>query len=450
MSLPPPQLKIAVSARSLVCLLAAAGLSIVVYLPERMLDGELWIWVAIVDFLLMRALVRMYARGGPILCALFFMFSYYLAPLPYLLFGIPIVPYTANVSVASFVRTLVVMSAFLAWLAAFSSLSATRMPGRIVCGSLGERIQVQGIGVLGTLFWLAVVPLMALTFKGESISNVSGVDNYQDYIENLQSQNGALEYFLILVALGKVISRSFLQRVFYVACVAYYLYFSLTRGYRVQLLEMLALLAALHFPDRLTVRNVVLASIAGFLVFQAIGFMKTGASDMASLFTVMAGEEIRSNQTEVFYTSNNVLHAVFSGAIPIAARIQSLAVALLAIFVPGGMLPETWQTTLSAQSVVFLEAGGGGFIAGHFYYWLSIVGPMLAGLIVTCLFRAYERARTQRMTLLTTVLLATFPRWVAYEPIAMFFRFGVYFVLAYELVYRLQQWCAEDRTETGR
>jgi hypothetical protein len=428
---------LAITGRTVGCALLAVAISLALYFPERMLSGSFWIWLGLVDLALMYHLVRMYLHTGLVLCALFFSFTYFLSPIPYFLFEIPIVPYAASVSIVDFVRTWLVMSAFLAWLAMFSSLTASAE--RAVPEAFGPRIREQGIGVLGTFFWLAVIPLMVLSFKGAAIVNVSGADNWGDYLENLQTQNGTIEYFLIVVVIGRVISRTLFQKLCYALCVGYHLYFCFTRGYRVAMLEMLVLVTALHFPDRLSLRNVLVASFTGFLAFQALGFMKTGASDLSSLFTVMVGDEIRSNQTEVFYTSDVVIHAVFSGWIPISVRLQSLFVAMLATFLPGSVLPETWQTTVSTLSVVPIEAGGGGFIAGHYYYWGGVVGLMVSGLVITGLFRFYERAQGQRAVLLATLIMSTFPRWVAYEPVAMFFRLGLYFVVLYELIYQLRR-----------
>lgn len=414
-------------------LVLAYALCLIPFLSERWLFGSIWVGVLLAIVVSAGLLLRLYVRSGPILCVLIFMFTYYLAPLPYFLWGIPIVPYLDNVSNLHFVRTWSVMAVFLVWVVFFTMLSRSRDNSDAPANSTPQLL-TRDIGIFGDLFWLGMFAFIALTFKGEAIVNVSGADNYDTYISNLKGQSGALEYFLILMAVARVITVSLLQRICYVACVSYYLYFCFTRGYRVQMLEMSLLVAAMHCAHLMSFRNVVLASIAGFFLLQAHGFMKSGASDWQSLFTVMAGDQVRSNQTEVFYTSNNVVNAIFDGLIPVSERFTSTWTAMLASFLPGNLLPETWHSTLAAQGVTQLEGGGGGFIAGHYYFWASHVGVMLAGLLVTCLFRTYERTRSQRTLLLSILLLATCPRWIAYEPVAMFFRLGLYFLLIYEVM----------------
>lgn len=417
------------------------------FLSDRQLSGHAWVWVAFLDLYCMYQLLSMYRDTGLVVCALLFMFTYYLAPLPYFLFGIPIVPYLVNVSIPDFLRAWLVMSVFLAWLTSFSCMSAVaRLEG--TNGKL-RRLGSLNIGVAGLLYWLGAAALMAFTFHGAPIGNFSGQDDYGQYIQNLQGQSGTLEYFLIVVAVGRVIVSSKLQRAAYWCCVSFYLYFCLTRGFRVQLLEMLLLLAALHIPEKLTFGRVVIATVMGFFLFQAIGFLKTGASSLGALFTFMAGNQIRSNQTEVFYTTSSVIHALVVGSISWSQRLESLWVAFLGTVVPGNLLPPIWQTTLSAQSIVGIEAGGGGFIAGHYFYWASNLGVMFAAAIVVCLFRAYEWARSQRVLLITSLLMATFPRWIAYEPVAMFFRAGIYLWILYELIVALQR-CMQGRQFAGR
>ena len=201
-----------------------------------------------------------------------------------------------------------------------------------------------------------------------------------------------------------------------------------------QMLEMILLLSGLHFARHLTVKKCFAFSIVGFCLLQAHGMMKHGGGDLGSLFGVMAGDEMRSNQTEVFYTSNNVLNAVLDGHIPATERLASFGIATLACVLPGSVLPDNWQSTISAQSVTHLPGGGGGFIAGHYYYWLSYIGVALAGYLVVLLFRTYQCTANRGMFLLSLLLLASCPRWVAYEPLAMFFRLGLYFLILHSAV----------------
>jgi hypothetical protein len=272
-----------------------------------------------------------------------------------------------------------------------------------------------------------VLLFMTLTFKGESVSNVSGNNNYDIYEQNLSEQGGALEYFFILMAIGYLLSSKLLNKVMFIVFTVLYLYFCMTRGYRIQVLEMLMMFALIFFKEKMTFRNVVLASFLGFFLFQALGYIKHGMGSFDTLFTIYQGAEIKSNQTEVFYTSNNVINAILNGNSSAIDRIYSLMVALLAFVVPAGLLPPNWHTTISSASNTGWPGGGGGFIAGHYYYWLSLPGIFLSGFMIAKLFKLFQTTDRSTVYMFSVLLLSTFPRWIAYEPIALFFRLGMYY-----------------------
>jgi hypothetical protein len=413
--------------------LVAAMATVLLLAPSFLGESSsqaLWPIVGMADLLFLCWLMHIFRIGGSILLVLVFMFSYYLAPVPYFLFRLPIVPYTDNVGYTQYMNTWCVMSAFLGYVVLFSIfinwLTGSKAVGYIDPCNLPKR----NWGMLAIFYWLAVLVFILATFKGQPIVNISGADNYGSYMDNLKEQSGSLEYFLVLILLGFQISRTRLDKTCYFLSVAYSLYFTFTRGYRVQMTEMIILVAALHFRRFLTVKKCLALSLLGFLLLQAHGMMKHGVSDPASMFGVLAGNQIQTNQTEVFYTSNNVLNPIFAGSIPVSARAASFALAILASVLPGNLLPATWHSTLSAEGITHLPGGGGGFIAGHYYYWLSAPGVILAAFLVAYLFCLHLRASSRRTQLLTILLMASCPRWVAYEPIAMFFRIGLYFVIA--------------------
>lgn len=405
-------------------------LSSSLYFPSGTLENDSWVFVLVVNIFLIFSLMRHYWADGPILAVLIFLSTYYIAPVPYFAFDIPIVPYTDNVSTDSYMRTWIVMTIFLAWLIFFSKIADIYISKPIHSYANSK---LNGCDIyhanLAFLYWCIAFTIEVSMFTGEPVVNVSGLDNYAIYMENLKGQGGILEYFLVIVAVGYRIPGRQLGKISYGVCVAYYLYFTFTRGYRIQFLEMLLLLSILHLRSLMTPKNVILASVLGFFLMQAYGSIKHGASSIAEIFTLMAGEELRSNSTEVFYTSNNVIIPLLEYRIPVCERILSALIAVLAMFIPGSLLPEYWHSTLSAQSVTQLPGGGGGFIAGHYFYWGSHIGVMLGAAMVVTLFVAYCRARTSQVFCLTALLLATSPRWIAYEPVANFFRIGLYYFL---------------------
>lgn len=358
--------------------------------------------------------------------ALIFMFTYYLAPLPYFLFDISIVPYSDNVNYLSYLNTLNIMSGFLAAVCLFSSILNFKNTDK-ECQFDSNYPSIGINSALVSTYWVVVVIFMLLTFRGENVSNYSGSDNYSVYIENLENQGGSLEYFFILMVIGFEISvRRFHKFLFILISIAY-IYFCFTRGFRIQMIEMVVMISILKFKKMLTIKNILFVTVVGFFILQAQGAMKHGVSDLNSLFSLMIGDEVRINQTEVFYTSNNVINPVLSDQIDYESRLRSLIFAVSATVIPAGFLPEIWHSTISSQNITGLPGGGGGVIAGHYFYWLSYPGLLIGAFFVVGLFRLFKGTNKPYFYFLSVLLLSTFPRWMVYEPIALFFRIGIYY-----------------------
>jgi hypothetical protein len=418
-------------------LLATSYLIVMLEIMTENLAIKLWPYAFVFMVLEFFYLFKKFSKWPGILMLLILMFTYYLAPVPYFFLNIPIVPYFDNVSADSYMRTWFIMMIFLSMLCFFSEISRVA-DGKILQSQHELPSQSLTLKRLATAYWLISILFMISTFTGENILNISNQDNWDIYTDNLKSQSGTLEYFYILFLLGFSLTnkKSFAGILMYLAFF-YYLYFAVTRGYRVQSMQMIFLFTILFFRANLTPGKVLFLSVFGFLVLQAIGFMKHGASDFQSLITVMVGDQIRTNQTEVFYTSNNVIAPLFQGIIPSVERGYSLFLAIIATVVPASFLPEFWHTTLSSQNITGLPGGGGGFLAGHFFYWLSYPGIFLIAYLVVKIFILHITTKSHFFFLLSCLLLSTSPRWIAYEPVANFFRLGFYFSFLYFIFYHV-------------
>jgi hypothetical protein len=115
-------------------------------------------------------------------------------------------------------------------------------------------------------------------------------------------------------------------------------------------------------------------------------------------------------------------------------RLSSLETAIVASFVPGSYISNLWHTTIASHEKSGFAAGGGGFIAGHFYFWGSWIGVLLCSMLVSFLIKMYLTSKSNLHILLSILLFGTFPRWIAYEPIALLFRISIYFSMLYILL----------------
>jgi len=395
-------------------------------LNESMAES-IWPFIYGADLLIFIWLLAEYRNNGPAIIVLLFISTYYLAPLPYFLFDIPIVPYKFNVNFESYVNTLCIMSAYLAALAGVSSILLDRNKD-VRVNPYRNIHTIKMSDSLMYVFWVAILLFMFFTFKGEPIVNTSGENNWDLYVQNLQNQSGALEYFFLLMLIGYELSTTKISKVIFWGVTFIYIYFCFTRGFRVQVLEISIMIAVLKFEKYLTLRNVFLGSIIGFLVLQAHGAMKMGTG-FDDLFAITMNGEMRTNQTEVFYTSNNVINPILQDETPALSRLYSLSIAMLATIIPAGFLPDVWHSTISSHYDTGLPGGGGGLLAGHYFYWLSYPGVLLAAFLTASLFKIYKNTSKADMYYVCVLLFATSPRWMVYEPIALFYRVAIYYLV---------------------
>lgn len=405
------------------------GLGFYPYFVDAEADGsEGWIGIYLIFFLMLGVLLNRYSRCPQAIIIILFSMTYVLGPLPFLIFGVPIVPYVDNIKSYNFIITACVFIQFYAALLIFSE-EITNSPYSIKC--------MRRTDMFVPYFWPLVGLFMFLFFKGEPVVNSDGRDMFETYKNNLDNQSGVLEYFFAIMALGLSLSVKNLNKLLFVCFSVAYAYFCFSRGYRIQMIEMLVMCIGYFFINRLTLSRIVLLGIIAFIALQIHGSLKHGAEDIFQAASIFSGEEMRTNQTEVFYTSNNVINSIYDGSITLSDRIDSLGVAIIATFVPAGLLPDIWHPSVHVFNITGLPAGGGGFISGHYFYWLSNLGILLSGFLVALFFKKISSPKNDFQYFLTLLIFTTFPRWIAYEPIALFFRLGLYFSIMWFIVYKI-------------
>lgn len=402
------------------------------YFSKESYNQLILVYSSITILISMVWLIKAYAKDGAILFVLIFLYTYFLAPLPYFLMEIPIVPYVEYTSIYYYTKTWLLMLSYLLGLCIFTCLLEFKETGE-----LKKYFQPrQDMGLIPMLYWVLVIIFIYLNFRGQAVVNISDNNNFGKYIENLQNQSGALEYFFILYLIGYSISSSKRDKVIGVSVFIYYVYFTFICGFRIQMSQMLLLGITLYFGKYLKLKNVLIISILGFFLLQAHGNIKHGSSSFAKIFALSIGNEVRTNQTEVFYSTNNILMTVIYEEIPLYERINSLLYAFLATVLPP-KFSSNWHATISSLNYSNLPAGGGGLMVGHYFYWLSIPGVLLCSYLSVLVFRLYQNTNNTIIYLLSCLLIATCFRWIAYEPIANFFRMGFYFILIYLILINL-------------
>jgi hypothetical protein len=385
-----------------------------------------WVLLVLIQLFSFLGLIYKNYRNGPSIIILVFLFTYYLAPLPYLIYDISIVPYNKFVDVQSFTNTIYVMTIFILGVYYFSKFSINLNNYKAVKNKSEYLI---------LLYWGLIFSSTIFIFVGSPVVNI-GENNFSLYQDNLNIQSGALEYYFLFMAVGYSLSDKKINKFLFIIFSIYYLYYTFVCGFRIMMLECIILSTLLFLRKFLTFRFVIVGSILGLFFMQFHDHLKWGGVNADNLFTLFVNDEIRTNQTEVFYTSNVIINSVLSNLIPFGSRFESLMLAFIAIFMPASYLPSAnWHPTISMVNLTDFNVGGGGLMPTHFYYWLSVPGIILSSMVTSYVFKISNMKVKNYFYFLGVLLVATSPRWLVYEPIALLFRTTFYFSLLFFLIH---------------
>jgi hypothetical protein len=222
--------------------------------------------------------------------------------------------------------------------------------------------------------------------------------------------NKKYDNFIILVALGYML-----------ICTLY--------GYRLRMSQMGLLVFFLFFEDKVKPWFLALLTVMSFWGLKIVAVFR--GLDKSLSFDSMLGLKngvIVSNQGGVFLNANMYIGLVEDGLISGSERITTFFGYFLAIFYSQSALPDKYNVAKLAEN--YFSIPGGGLISGYIYLWggllLAIPVGLLIGYLHSCLLR--DAKSSIYFLAYMIVIVATFPRWFAYDPIH-FFKMGFYSVV---------------------
>lgn len=366
----------------------------------------------------------------PGLLFLIFISTYLIYLIPLIFFNTPIASHSQFDNILYYNKTLSVFIFFLFSLNYFLFKSKD-VSQKIILNSILKRYPSSGIFYSLLLFQLFII--VYASYKGQFILNSS--DSYDAYRSNLENQNGLWEYFLIFYILSFIFSSNtkinrFLMLVIYLL----YFYISITRGYRIQLIQMTFLYFILFYDGKFSNKILILFSSFGLLLMELYGLVKVignVSSDIVNVAIDSNQMAFVTNQTEVFYSTTSVLTLQSQGHLGIGVQIETFLAFILNFIVPTGLL---WNGSRVIDHVwQFAEIGGGGFCFGYFYFWFGYVGVILLALYFGKLFNArFKNSNIFILFLIFTISLT--PRWFAYEPTNHLIRLPLMLVILYVFI----------------
>lgn len=289
-------------------------------------------------------------------------------------------------------------------------------------------------------FYLFFSIQIFILFYGISIGSVviGQEDSYEVYRNNLISQNGLWEYFYIVYILSYLFShreKSSNNLLFF--SFLFYCYVSFTRGYRIQMIEMIIIFFILFLDGRFKNLLLILGSFFALILMEIFGILKNiGKLSLEQIVNSMNGysEIFVTNQTEVFYSTSTMLGLAEKNILNFQIKLETFVGFLVNLFIPSGFM---WDGSRLLDHIPkYAVIGGGGFCFGYIYFWLGYLGVFLLAMYLGILFSSIL-SKNNLLIILIIMTIGISPRWFAYEPTNHLFRMEFLLIFIYYFTIRL-------------
>lgn len=283
--------------------------------------------------------------------------------------------------------------------------------------------------ILFSFLYLIMLAII-LSIKGNSVIGGS----YSTYIDNLEGQGGSVEYFYIFFVIAFFFTDKPFLRKSLLLLVVYYCFMTITRGYRIQFVQMVIVVFVLFFDGKFKTVYMMIFAFLGFIIAEIVNLLKMMGSltveDTLALFEKSDKGIIISNQTDVFYSSVVFLGLIKDDIFSLGLRIWSTIGFIWNWFVPSSFVWIEARVPMFAGT--FTSLGGGGLVSAYFYVWFGYLGPILIGFCLAFLFnKTYSSADKKVFKIIAILVLSLYPRWFAYDPANFLIRLSLYIYVVY-------------------
>lgn len=263
-----------------------------------------------------------------------------------------------------------------------------------------------------------------------TILMISGAENAfnSDYRFVTEIRYGFIDYAIIFIFFSYYFSNKKYDNLIILVAFVYML-ICIIYGYRLRMTQMGLLVFFLFFEDKVKPWLLALLTVMLFWGLKIVGILR-GIDKNVSVDSILGLKNgvIVSNQGGVFLNANMYIGLVEDGLISGSERITTFLGNFLAIFYSQSALPDKYNVSRLAEN--YFSIPGGGLISGYIYLWGGLLLAIPVGLLIGYLYSRLLRDAKSSIYFLAymIVIVATFPRWFAYDPIH-FFKMGFYSVV---------------------
>lgn len=281
------------------------------------------------------------------------------------------------------------------------------------------------------IFCLLYLIMLFIIFSIKGSSVLGG--SYSTYIDNLEGQGGSVEYFYLFFLIAFFFTDKPILRNSLLFLVLYYCYITITRGYRIQFVQMIILAFVLFFDGKFKTAYMMIFAFLGFIISEIVGLLKMmgeiSFDDLINLFEKSDQNIIINNQTDVFYSSVVFVGLIKDNILSLGTRIWSGLGFVWNWFVPSSFVWKEARLPLFALDYTTL--GGGGLVSAYFYVWFGYLGPAIIGIALAFLLNKTFTSEKKIFKIISILVLSLYPRWFAYDPGNFLMRFSIYIIVLY-------------------
>lgn len=392
----------------------------------------------VLNFVLIASLIYIYKYSKTITMFLIFMSTYFWNFVYYYFFNVKTTYYTEYFSKQYYDLTLIIMSLFLLFLYIFSNKTKSILNNNIVDGITIKENRL--------LFIVSILIMVFIIVFGKQGQSILGSGSYAVGSQSTFKGFAISEYILLFVILAYKYSGGIKNSKYIIIFVSMlYMLKMIAFGGRVESLQLSILLFTLYYENKFSYKQLFIFLGITFLAFNIFGSIRTdilyylknpSQIKLFEFYNVEKGYK-PSNAGEVIYNSTIFIGLLENHVLTIQNRIFGFMSFIMRIFLPTKFIPFK-EAHLSNYLDTFSPAGGGGFITMYFYFYLGIVGVILITYYVSYLLNNAYSFKNEYVKFYVIMVLATFPRWLVYDPITLFKLSGyiMLLLLIFEIVHK--------------
>lgn len=290
------------------------------------------------------------------------------------------------------------------------------------------------------LFYLNIIICISIIFWG-----IRGESLLQGAIYGSIEKSPLNEYFIVFFLIVNLTLPSENRFNKFLLFILYLMYATknVIYGGRIEVLQLTLLLIYLYWiiPGKVKKRLIYSILFFGIYAVSVVGRIRSNPIDFLEgnyfsylnpleIFSLGPSDAIylNSNQGDVIQSSARILGLIDLSILDFSTRLISFAFYLFSAVLPSSILPDFSNLASFKQDIY--RSGGGGLIAVYFYNWLSFIGPILSGIFIGYSINKVFNTSSIARKIYGLMILVTFPRWYAYNPIFLV-KFCIYAVFLY-------------------